>query len=473
MIIDILHVIGLIAGIHALLSKRNSHSALLWLVVCLMFPGLGALLYLVFGINRIKGMAKQWQLKGLRNYDSTAGLFPEGIEPLGYSVNERRLYDALNTTADNMEGTGLLAGCHVRPLFSGMEAYPAMLAAIRQAKKTVYLGTYIFGTKGYGRAFIEALSDAVDRGVDVKVLIDGIGVMYSMPTAYRLLRKRGVDTKLFLPPFKNWYYTIHLNLRNHRKIMVVDGCLGFTGGINIHRDNFAPKAQSAKIQDLHFEVEGPIVGVLQDVFLKGWYFASKNERIPEVVYFDDTPKGSMLCRGIASGPHRKYPDLHYMLATAFQTAEKEIRIITPYLVLSASLGSALAAAAMRGVNVEIILPEHNNLSFVKGACEAQLPSILRARVKVYYQQTGFMHTKLILIDKVCSFVGSANLDIRSVYLNFEFGIQVMDKNLNHDLQVYFERLKALAKPITLDSMCSQPFWLKLRNGIFKLFSPYL
>lgn len=474
MIMLILYLCGLIAGLHALLSKNNSHSALIWLAVCLMLPGVGALLYLIFGINRIKSVATQWESKGLWAVDSTSALSTASGEGLGFGEDNMRLMSLLNVTAEHVDAYRMLGGNLVKPLFDGTQAYPEMLAAIRGAQKSIYLCTYLFGTSGNGGVFIDELEKAHKRGVDVKVLIDGVGCMYSFPTAYRMLKRRKVPVELFLPPFRKWYYTLHINLRCHRKILTVDGQVGFTGGMNIHEDNCAAEpGVCPNISDLHFKVEGPIVGVLQDVCLKGWYFSRKKDEAPSVVYFDDAPKGTVLARGISSGPHRPYHQLHYMLMSAIQGAQKNIRIITPYLVMSSSLGAALNCASIRGVKVEIVLPEHNNLAFVKGACEAQMPSLLKAGIDVYYHRSTFIHTKMILIDDACVFIGSANLDIRSLYLNFEFNLQLMDKALAHDLYKHFSALQANAQKISMEWLQSRSFIIKLRNHIYKLFAPYL
>ncbi len=477
MLIEVLYGIGTLAGIHALLTKRNSHSALIWLTICVMFPVIGALAYLIFGVNRIKAMKRQWMLFGIHQQGEHTLLkpLPNPLDRLDHqNPDQMRLHHALNITAGHISTYPLFQGCQILPLFDGTEAYPAMLRAIEHAEKSIYLCTYIFGSRGIGLSFIEALERAHHRGVDVKVLIDGVGALYAWPTAYRQLKNRGVPARLFLPPFRKWYYTLHVNLRDHQKILVVDGKIGFTGGLNIHESNMARAPHTTpKISDLHFQVEGPVVSALQDTVLRGWYFSAKGETPPHILYFDDALKGSMLARGIATGPHRTYPQLHYMLITAIQCASQKIRILTPYLVLSTSLGSALNTAALRGVEIEIILPEHNNLSFVKGACETQMPSLLKAGIKIFYQQGAFAHTKLVLIDDCCAFIGSANLDIRSLYLNFEFNLQVMDIDFTQNLSLYFEKLKVKARKITLEFLHSQHFLIKLRNNVYKLFSPYL
>ena len=472
-VIVALHVLGVIAGIHALLNKRDSRSALGWMVVCVAVPGLGALAYLIFGMNRIANVARQWESRGLWHMGQTdmASVTPGDIRQYAAGF-DAAIFDRLVLTGDRVCRRPLVPGCHIEILQDGTEAYPQMLAAIHNAKQNVYLCSYIFGSSGVGQDFINALADATARGLDVRVLIDGIGGLYCWPTAAYKLRKRGVRVSYFLPLLRNWYYTLHLNLRNHRKILVVDGRLGFTGGLNIHENNMAGQGQEALIHDLHFHVTGPIVGYLQDIFLKGWYFSTR-EHIQKVFYYDDSPKGDMLCRAIPDGPHQQYALLQNILVAALGAAKSHIRIMTPYFVLGNTMRSAFNAAAFLGVNIEVILPESNNLRFVKGAVESLLPGLLQRGVTIYYRRGNFAHTKLFLVDDFVAYIGSSNLDMRSLHLNFEFNLEVFSQPLVAQLITHFETVKRQSWQITQTYLDNQGFWLKLRNAFFKLFSPYL
>ncbi|MCP5047070.1 MAG: cardiolipin synthase, partial [bacterium] len=252
---------------------------------------------------------------------------------------------ALVNTSNKVCDNPLLDGCHVEPLYDGSATYPRMLETINQAKQSVYLSTFIFNRKGIGEVFINTLHAAHHRGVEVKVLIDGVGGLYSVPTANRKLKKLGVPTALFLPPFRSWYYTLHFNLRNHHKILVVDGEIAFTGGMNISDENFATVNKPLKVHDVHFLVKGPVVGQIQDVFLRDWYFSTR-EKIRKVVYYDNTAKGLALCRGVAAGPNMKHNNLQWMLYAAVNGAKSNIRIMTPYFILSPDLRAALIAASL-------------------------------------------------------------------------------------------------------------------------------
>ncbi len=467
------HTCGVIAAGHALLTKRDPRAAFLWTIFCLILP-FGFLIYLVFGINKLTGVHRRWDSQGLHHLKAIESEFEVTAETtFEHAVYHLKAFHDLKKTGERICKGRIMSGCQVSVLYDGTQAYPQMIAAIEQAKNSIYLSTYIFGTTEIGKRFIEALIAAKDRGVEVKVLIDGVGSLYSFPTAYRQLKRKGVNVALYLSPFRSWYNLVHMNLRNHRKLLVIDGTFGFTGGMNIHQENMGKGSEPAPIRDLHFRVDGPIIGFLQNVFLKAWYFSVKKDPVKEVIYYDDQPKGNALCRGIASGPHHQFPQIERMLIAAINSATDNIRIMTPYFIVSGPLATALTAASQRGVEVEIIMPGSNNLSFVKGACEAILPGLLQYGLKFYYRRGNFAHTKIFLIDDFCSFIGSANIDVRSLYLNFEFNLEIYDYVLTNTLINHFETVKKDAVPVTKEYLQGHHFLIRFRNAVLALFAPYL
>lgn len=467
-----LHICGIIAAVHALLTKRDPRAALGWMLLSLLIP-FGFLLYLIFGINRVKAVVTHWESRGFHDLRQVDPRLEVAGDTFEHALYQLKAFRDLQATGDHICKGRVMSGCAITVLHDGTQAYPEMIAAIQAAKSSVYLSTYIFGTGAVGEQFVEALSAAEQRGVEVKVLIDGVGALYSWPTAYRKLKRRGVTVALYLPPFGGWYQFIHMNLRNHRKILVVDGTLGFTGGMNIHSENVSVGGHAPKIHDLHFRVEGPIVGFLQDVFLKAWYFSVKGSEVKKVVYYDNSPKGTALCRGIASGPHHALPQIERILCAAINAASRTIRIMTPYFIAGPLISSALASASLRGVVVEIVLPESNNLSFVKGASEAILPGLLQYGVRFFYRRGNFAHTKLFIVDDFCALIGSSNVDIRSLYLNFEFNLEIYDAGVVSELIAHFDGVKGNSRSITLAYLQSQSWLVRTRNAVLRLFSPYL
>lgn len=463
------YFLGIAAALHALFKKGDPRSALIWVCVCLFIPFFGALIYIVFGVNHVKLVSQKWQSYGLYRFQFNRS----ETAPSKFDLTElTEAQQNLTQVGDKLFNSAIIAGCKIMPLFDGTQAYPIMLKAIDNAKERVYLSTYIFGATDIGEKFIEALGNATKRGLDVRVLIDGVGSLYTWPSAHKKLRALGVNAQFFLPVSLSATDLRYVNLRSHAKIMIIDGSIGFTGGMNIHQHNCGTVDEAPQIHDLQFMVEGPVVSELQDAFLRNWYFNTK-QKPHEQLYYDDRVKGEMGARAVNTGPYQEYPVAQYILVAAVNSARSNIRIMTPYFIIGSSLSSALVEAALRGVAVELILPESNNLSFVKGATEAILPSLLKFGVKVYYRLGHFAHSKVFIVDDLYVFLGSSNMDTRSLYLNFEFNLEVYSKDLTTQLTEHFIKIKALSRPITIDWLQKQNFIIKLRNSICKLFSPYL
>lgn len=453
------YLLGISGALHALFKTREPRSALIWVAVCLLIPIIGVLLYAIFGVNRVKRVTQNWHSRGFLQL-----LHEDEGEHKALSHDFPNAYKIWIESGDRLIKEPVQMGCEFIPLFDGKEAYPEMLAAIRSAKESIFLVTYIFSSHGFGAEIIDALAEAVERKVEVKVLIDGVGALYTWPSAYRQLKRKRVPVRLFLSPFHSLRGILLLNMRNHAKILTVDGKIGFTGGMNILDE---------PIHDLHFKCTGPILGELQDTFFDLWYFSAREIPKERLLLYDDTPRGNAIARGIDNGPYQDFPHILVRLIESINQAKKHVRIMTPYFVVGNVLNWTLIAARLRGIEVELILPENNNLSFVKGATEANLPPLLKYGIKVYYSQGEFAHTKVSMVDDIYVFLGSSNLDTRSFLLNFEFNVEVFDAKLAGQLISYFDSVKKNSRRITNAWLRQQNFIVKFRNACFKLFSPYL
>jgi len=469
----VLQIIGIGVGIHALLHKKDPRAALGWAAICVGVPAIGVILYLIFGVNRISLVAKQWESRGRWRIIHKEGHAKQNELATSVKSDKLKVVANLKKTGSKVCDYPLVTKNHIEVMYDGCEAYPAMQAAIDQATESIYLSTYIFSSKSVGNDFIKAITESHQRGVDVKVLIDGVGALYAMPSVYRKFKKRGIPVTLFLRPFKSWYHTLHLNLRNHRKLLIVDGRMAFTGGMNIRQQHInTKKSGRPKIRDIHFLVKGEIVGQLQDVFLRDWHF-NTGESPKEIVYHDNSPQGNAILRAIASGPQQMYDQLQCMLCAALVSAKSSIKIMTPYFVPDQTLISALNTAALRGIKIDIILPQKNNIFYIKGASEALMPQLLQHGVNFYYRPNEFSHIKLFLMDKNCAFTGSSNFDARSLHLNFELDLEIYDAKICKELNHYFDGIKAISKSITKEMLLSRPLLIKVLNSFYKLFSPYL
>ncbi|GAM09199.1 major cardiolipin synthase ClsA [Geobacter sp. OR-1] len=463
-------ILSLVGGGHALLFKRDPRSALGWIVVCLTLPFAGPVLYWAMGVNRIHRRARQWLESGRRvaGWDRFAST-PE--IPRAFSLPENAIHlNELMILADRVVIAPLIEGNRLTPLVNGDAAYPEMLEAIRGSQRSVHISTYIFDADRVGRTFVDALIQAASRGVDVRLIVDSLGEKYSRPLVRGLFKGTKVKLGRFLP----LRYGGYVNLRTHRKILVVDGAVAFTGGMNIGGRHMVEIPEcNLPVADMHFMVEGPIVAYLQRVFLEDWYFVAK-ELVSAPDFFPRLEaKGAALVRSVSDGPDKEFRKLHWLIMGGVSCARKSVRIMTPYFIPDRALISSLVTAAMRGVEVTLVLPEINNLPFVHWASRAYLWEILQHGVKVYYQPPPFVHTKLFLVDDIWALIGSANLDPRSLRLNFELNLEVYDTELAATLASHFANAVSISREETLDAVDGRPMFEKIRDCIAKLFSPYL
>ncbi|TVR56300.1 MAG: cardiolipin synthase, partial [Gemmatimonadales bacterium] len=412
-------------SVHVVLTKRNSSSAIAWVGLVWLAPALGVFFYLLLGVNRVQRRAQ-----AIRGDEASQDLM-EQVTPLPAAALEGIL--APNNThlasiarlAGRVSGRPLLAGNDARILVNGDEAYPAMIEAIDEARETVALCTYIFDHDPAGLRFRDTLARAVARGVEVRVLIDAVGARYSRPSMVGELRRAGITVARFHPELFTWRMP-YFNLRNHRKILVVDGRIGFTGGMNIRHGHIVAEAPSHPIRDLQVRMEGPAVAEFQEIFAEDWY-ASTGERLRGDAWFPRmTEVGDVVARGIFDGPDINYGKLQTILLGALATAERSVRVVTPYFIPDPSIQDALGVAAMRGVEVEVYLPEEGNLALVQWASQANWAAVLERDVRIFLTGRPFDHSKVMTVDGGWGLVGSANWDPRSLELNFEFNVESYD-----------------------------------------------
>lgn len=478
---EILGVLGSLAAVlttlHIILHKNETRSALGWIGLTWLVPLAGAGMYLMFGINRIRRRAES--LRG--EFEHTKFVPEEDGDaelPVTSRELERKIADrvghlgSLANLVEDVIKRPLLPGNHIEPLIDGDEAYPAMIEAIEGAEETITLCTYIFDNDETGQTIADALIDAHERGVDVRVLIDAAGLRYSFPSIFSRLKRGGVEVARFLPSL----FPPHLmtfNLRNHRKIMVVDGRVGFTGGINIRDDHWISKDPDFPTRDLHFRLEGPIVGTLQRVFADDWRFTTRETLVGDKWFPMLKPVGDLYARGIDDGPDENINKIPWTVLGAIASAKECIRIVTPYFIPDESIVDALNVAAMRGIRVDVITPLVNNLPFVQWACFGQLRPLLEHGVNVWLTQPPFEHSKLFVVDRYWTMFGSSNWDARSHRLNFEFDVECYDAELGERMDEWAAEKLHQAEKMTLETFDDRPIWKKVRDGTFRLFAPYL
>ena len=472
LIVAIFHVV-LATGvtIHAVLWKRDSRAVIAWVGLAWLATIVGAVAYICFGINRIQ--RKAISLKPPESW--TADRQPELPQDRQQRESYAREYPNLVGLAQaghTLTGRPIVPGNKVEPLIDGDEAYPAMIEAIGAAERSVALLTYIFDSDRAGDAFLEALDKARQRDVQVRVLIDDVGSKYSRPNMIRRLTDAGLTAASFLPT-RIPRLPKYANLRNHRKILVVDGKSGFTGGTNIRVGHWLELKPKAPVQCLHFRIDGPAVAHLQQVFAADWLFATGEALAGEAWFPEIQRAGNVWARGIEDGPDENFEKMADTIAAALASARQHVRILTPYFLPHASLIQALNVAAIRGVRVEIYLPSTNNIALVQWAATAQLWQLLEKGCHIYYTAPPFDHTKLMIVDEIWSLIGSMNWDPRSLRLNFEFNVECYSQQLAQSLNDIVDKKVQSAREVTLDEVNGRSFPVRLRDGLARLMSPYL
>lgn len=463
---------GATAAIHAAMTKRDVRAAIGWVALALFSPLFGAFFYMVAGVNRVRYTKMAQQRDAAYHFEHLEGeAGPHGRDSLAPHLHSlRRLGDAVGQY-------GLAWGNRIEPLQGGDEAYPRMLQAIREAKRSIALGSYIFDNDPVGRQFVEALAQAQARGVAVRVLIDSIGARYSRPSITKRLRRAGLPVALFMSDVLGLRLA-YANLRSHRKLLIIDNRLAFTGGMNIRAGFMREFALGEPAQDAHFWVEGPVVSQLMAVFAHDWEFTTR-ERLPDAPWFvppeeqDLAQEPAVPIRVVASGPDRNIGHTHQMLLGVLSVAREHVRLQTPYFLPDIILISAMTTAAMRGVQVDVVIPDSNNLQLVDHAMMAQLDQLITKGVRVWRTIGSFDHAKLLTVDGTWSYVGSSNCDSRSLRLNFELDLEVHDRRLASWIEERIDGAIGRSRQVTLESLRAAPFWVRLRNRIIWLASPYL
>jgi cardiolipin synthase len=304
------------------------------------------------------------------------------------------------------------------------------------------------------------------------VLIEDTGARYSWPSILHELRRARVPVKRFLPAFPS-LHLMTLNLRNHRKVLVVDGRIAFTGGINIRHGNVLADKPANAVQDLHFLVEGPVVAQLQEAFVNDWAFTTGEMLEGEAWFPNLADCGNVIARVITDGPDADLDKLRWMLSAALAEAQTSVQIVTPYFLPDTALVAALNLAALRGVRVDIILPAKNNLPYVHWASRAMWWQVLQHGCRVWLTPPPFDHSKLMIVDGHWVSFGSANWDPRSLRLNFELNVECYGREFAQQMESLVELKLRGAREVTLAEADGRSLPVKLLDATARLFMPYL
>jgi cardiolipin synthase len=456
--------LSLITSVHALLTKRDAASAVAWIGVVWLSPFVGAGLYFTLGINRV-------QRKAVRLLGKAPPLRPAPSLPPAADLPEAwKALPVLARAVGRITGQPLLDGNRFEPLRNGDEAYPPMLDAIRGAGRSVAFLTYILDGDGLGAQFVDALIAAHRRGVQVRVLIDGIGARRSWAPVRRL-RDAGVPTEVFLWSWAPWKMAL-VNLRNHRKLLVVDGTIAFTGGMNIDED-FVHEDGPGLGRDLHFGVHGPVVRALVEQFAVDWAFSAEETLEGEAWYPPVLHAGPTYARVIPDGPDEDRLKVSAVLFQALTLARERVLVVTPYFLPPNELHAAMIAAVLRGVDVRVVLPADNDPWWMNRPTLADVEGLVERGVKVGFASGPFEHAKLTVVDDAWVLLGSSNWDLRSLRLNFELVVECYDPLLARACLDRLDDSLSDVKWLSTKDLDDRNFLQKLGDRAIRLFKPWL
>jgi cardiolipin synthase len=445
--------------VHVLRRKRDVGASIGWIGLAWFSPIAGGLFYFVFGINRVRRRARREREDRPEDVDGpVVPLRTDHLRPL-------------EIAAGRITRRPALAGNSVTVLRNGDEAYPKMLAAIASAKHSIGLSSYLLRGDAAGNRFIKALAAASQRGVEVRVLVDGIGSGYFSSAAYRRLRRRGIPVARFMHSVLPWRMPF-INLRTHKKILVVDGRQGFTGGMNIAAENMLSTRPRDPVRDTHFAVEGPVVAQLSEAFASDWSFVTGEELEGPAWFPQLAPTGGgALARVITSGPDEDLEKIEFIVLQAIACARRSISLMTPYFLPDERLISALAVAAMRGVEVDVLVPARSNHRVVDWASRANSVPLLSAGCRLWNNPPPFDHSKIMVVDRTWCMIGSANWDMRSFRLNFELNMEIYHPELAGVLEAMMVSMRG--QRVTHDALEESRLVLRLRDAAMRLMLPYL
>lgn len=477
-IIAIILVYGLtlFTVVRIIMETRNASKALGYLLLVITVPLIGPFIYFSLGVNYRK---KRIYSRKLVANDALMHKIRQRIITSTSQIleqNKRKLEgqtDMVNVLLN--DALEPLSANKVTLLVNGEQKFPAVLQAIDEAKHFIHLEYYIYEDDEIGNAIKEALIKKAKQGCVVRFIYDDFGSRDISDQFFRDLKEGGVES---YPFFKVHIPTIasRLNYRNHRKIIVIDGRIGFVGGINVSDRYVNQQTDVLFWRDTHVKIEGPAVLSLQYHFLADWNFCAKQEVLPDEIHFPPTtemPKGDSLVQIVASGPDYPNPSIMLCFFTAIVNARERVYITSPYFIPNNSIYDALKKAALSGKDVRLLVPGISDSHFVNAASESYYEELLACGVKIYRYEKGFIHAKTIVADDNLAIISTANMDFRSFEFNFEIGAVIYGERVCQELtEVFLNDLKH-ASMITLQDWEERSKWTVIKSKLARLFSPLL
>jgi cardiolipin synthase len=456
-----------------ILRRKEPSSTIAWILTLLFLPALGAILFLLFGRDRVR-----WPARRKRQADSlvrgtlVAHGAPAGIEPGSAQAGLTELEKQIFQMGTLLTGEAATTGNRLEVFSHGADVYESLGEAIDKAQHHVHAEFYLIRNDKTGEWFRDKLVSAANRGVQVRLLCDAYGCLAVGAVWRRPLRKAGARVGIFLPMRSLLLQPV--NLRNHRKIVVVDGTVAFSGGVNIGDEYQGRMARIGQWRDTHFRLEGPAAGALQRVFLQDWFFAT-GEGVEPKPFFPshDSRPGDATVAIVPSGPDTRTEAIHRIFVAAISAARERVWITTPYFVPDPPMVVALQVAAMRGLDVKLILPSRSNHRVTFHAGRSFYETLLEAGVHIHEYTPGMIHAKTMVVDGRIVLLGSANMDMRSFRLNFEVHTLIHDEATARTMEASFQEDLSHTVAVDRKTWSKRPLGNRIAEGAGRLVSPLL
>ncbi|WMM25710.1 cardiolipin synthase [Tissierella sp. MB52-C2] len=456
-------------------ERRNPTSTWLWIMVLTFLPGIGFILYLFIGQDLSK--KRLFKIKEEEDY-CFRDLALNQEEQIGNDQYKYRdpnyvKYEDLIKMHLVSSESFFTQDNDVYIYFDGNDKFEALLESIKNAKQYIHLQYYIFKSDGLGRKVIDALCEKAKEGIEVKLLVDGMGGRKLSKKYIHKIKKAGGEVGIFFPPFVP-LISLRINYRNHRKICIIDGKEAFIGGFNVGDEYIGLSKKFGFWRDTHIKIKGSAISSLQWRFFLDWRFATGKEITQCQTYLaQEDELGNTGIQIVSSGPDSKWPSVKDGYLKMISNAREKIYIETPYFIPDDSIFEALKLAGLSGLDVRVMIPCKPDHPFVYWASMSYIGELLQAGVRFYTYERGFLHSKVILMDDFVSSVGTANLDIRSFKLNFEVNAFLYDESINLKLTDKFIDDLQYCKEITLEEYRNRSQIVKIKESFSRLLSPIL
>jgi cardiolipin synthase len=469
----LVEICGLLLVPLALVRRREPSSTIAWILTLVFLPGVGLALFLLHGRDRMR-----WPAKRKRAADAvvaarldaarTPSILQSTEDLAQMDANERRIFRVCRGLSDAVD---VSSGNRVELYTDGDAAFGALERSIDRAERCVFCEFYLVSDDASGARFRGMLVRAANRGLDVRLLVDAYGCFWLPARWYRPLRQAGVKVVQFLPLSEA--LRLPMNLRTHRKIVVVDGTVAFTGGMNVGDVYMSGSAERPTWRDTLLSIRGPAVAPLTAIFLMDWHFMTGVAEVPKAVFPEPDRDGPAIVAVVPSGPDNVVEAIHRAFFAAIVGARRRIWITTPYFVPDRSLLVALETAALQGVDVQMILPRRSNHRVTGAAGRSFYAELLDCGVTLYEYGPAMIHAKTMLVDDAIALVGSANMDMRSFRLNFEVHTLIHDETVARRLELAFDADRSRSERLDRDRWHARAWPHRVAEGAARLVSPIL